>query len=159
MTESLLQQAQAMARQDGSAGPPGHVTFDGRHPKLLDHHGHALQITAGHVDVFAVSLVEGNVAGARHHLFRVESGEIILDLQVGFNRSNLQIQVLAVGSPGAEALLVPRAEIQSFDPVATWTRQLARLITGASPSWEMLEVASDGAAAVPPGEQIGRAHV
>ena len=154
MTESLLQQAQAMARQDGSAGPPGHVTFDGRHPKLLDHRGHALRITAGHVDVFAVRLVEGNVAGARHHLFRVESDEIILDLQAGFNRSNLQIQVLAVGSPGAEALLVPRAEIQSVDPVATWIRQLARLITGASPSWDMLEVASDRAdATVPPGER------
>jgi len=153
MTESLLQQAQAMARRDGSAGPPGHVTFDGRHPKLLDHRGHALQVTAGHVDVFAVSLVEDNVAGARHHLFRVESGEIILDLQDGFDRSGLQIQILAVGSPGAEALIVPRTDIQSFDPVATWIRQLARLITGSSPSWDMLEVASDGAAAVPPGER------
>ena len=121
MTESLLQQAQAMARRDGSAGPPGHVAFDGRHPKLLDHRGHALQVTAGHVDVFAVNLVEGNVAGARHHLFRVESSEIILDLQGGFNRSGLQIQILAVGSPGAEALLVPRADTQPFDPIATWS--------------------------------------
>jgi len=153
MTESLLQQAQAMAARDGSAGPPGHVTFDGRHPKLLDHRGHALQVTAGHVDVFAVSLVEANVTGARHHLFRVESGEIILDLQGGFNRSGLQIQILAVGSPGAEALLVPRADIASYDQVATWIRELARLITGASPTWDMLEVASDGAAPVPPGER------
>ena len=48
--------------------------------------GTRLQVTAGHVDVFAVSLVEGKAAGARHHLFRVESGEIILDLQDGFDQ-------------------------------------------------------------------------
>src|SRR4029079_10768960 len=154
MNESLHQQAQAMTGHDGGAGPPRHVTFDGRHPKLLDHRGCALQVKEGHVDVFAVSLVGGNVAGARHHLFRVESGEIILDLQAGFEGSSMQIQVLAVGSPGAEALLLPCADIQIFDPVATWIWHLARLITGASPSWDMLEVASDAAeAAVPPGER------
>src|SRR5882672_6558245 len=139
MTESLFQQAEAIA---------------GRHPKLLDHRGYALEVTAGHVDVFAVSLAGGNVAGARHHLFRVESGEIILDLQGGFSGSGMQVQVLAVGSPGAEAQLVPRADIASFDPVATWIRQLGRLITGANPSWDMLEVAVDRAeAAVPPGKR------
>ena len=69
------------------------------------------------------------------------------------SRSGLQIQVVAVGSPGAEARLVPRTDIASFDPVATWIRQLARLITGANPSWDMLEVAADGDAAVPPGER------
>jgi len=150
----MFQQAEASAGQDGNAGPARHVTFDGRHPKLLDHRGYALEVTAGHVDVFAVSAVEGNVAGARHHLFRVESGEIILDLQDGFTGSGLQIQALAVGSPGAEARLVPRADVASLDPVATWIRQLGRLITGANPSWDMLEVASDAAkATVPPGER------
>src|SRR4051812_35212535 len=101
MTESLFQLVEAIESQAGSAGSRSDVTFDGRHPKLLDHRGHALEITAGHVDVFAVGVVEGNVTGARHHLFRVESGEIVLDLQEGFSRSGLQIQVLAVGSPDA----------------------------------------------------------
>src|SRR4051812_12476527 len=105
MTESLYRLVEAIASQDGSAGSRGDVTFDGRHPKLLDHRGHALEVTAGHVDVFAVGLVAGSVAGARHHLFRIESGEIILDLQDGFSRSGLQIQVLAVGSPDAAARL------------------------------------------------------
>ena len=81
MSESLLQQAEAAANQEATAGPAGHVTFDGRHPKLLDHRGYALQITAGHVDVFAVRLVDGSTEGARQHLFRAETGEIILDLQ------------------------------------------------------------------------------
>src|SRR5260221_11920719 len=149
MTDSTLQQAEATAGQEAGVGPPWHVTFDGRHPRLLDHSGHALQVTAGHVDVFAVSLEEGNLAGARHHLFRAESGEIILDLQSGFSSTGSQIRTLAVGSPGAEALLVPRAEVRSFDPVATWIRRLARLITGANPSWDMLEVASGEPAAAP----------
>ncbi|WP_249150668.1 NHLP bacteriocin export ABC transporter permease/ATPase subunit [Bradyrhizobium sp. JYMT SZCCT0180] len=153
MSESLLQQAHAMANQEATAHPAVHIAFDGRHPKLLDHRGYALQITAGHVDVFAVRVVEGSTDGARHHLFRAESGEIILDLQEGFNRSDPQIQVLAVGSPGTEALLVPRMDVQSPDPVNTWIRRLARLIAGPNPSWDMLEVASDGAAEIPPGER------
>ena len=106
-----------MANPDGSAHSAVHVVFDGRHPKLLDHHGYALQITAGHLDVFAVRVVDGSTEGARHHLFRVESGEIVLDLQAGFNKSGAQVQVLAVGSPGTEALLVPRTDVESTDPV------------------------------------------
>src|ERR1700710_1386845 len=127
MSESLLQQAAATAHQEGNARPAGHIAFDGRPPKLLDHHGYALQITAGHVDVFAVRLVEGSTEGARNHLFRVESGEIILDLQSGFNSSDAQVQVLAVGSLGAEGLLVPRMDIQSAEPAITWIRRLAGL--------------------------------
>jgi NHLM bacteriocin system ABC transporter ATP-binding protein len=150
MSESLLLQVRAMANQEG---PSGHVVFDGRHPKLLDHRGHVLQVTAGHVDVFAVRLVGGSTEGARHHLCRVESGEILLDLQESFDSSGIQVEVLAVGSPGAEALLVPRVDVQSFDPVATWVRRLARLIAGASPSWDMPEVASGGTVGIPPGER------
>jgi hypothetical protein len=153
MNESLLQQAEPTANREASTRPAGHVLFDGRHPKLRDHHGYALQITTGHVDVFAISSVDGNTEGARHHLFRVESGEIILDLQSGFNSSDAQVQVLAVGSLGAEALLVPRADIQSADPVTTWVRRLARLIAGPNPSWDMQEVPTEGAAAIPAGER------
>jgi ATP-dependent DNA ligase len=42
MSESLLQQAEATANQEATARPAGHVVFDGRNPKLLDHHGYAL---------------------------------------------------------------------------------------------------------------------
>src|SRR3954471_20912032 len=134
MSESLLQQAEAPANPEASVSPAGHVVFDGRHPKLLDHRGHALQITAGHVDIFAVRLVDGNTEGARHHLFRIESGEIILDLQSGFRASNAQVQVLAVGSLGAEGLLLPRKDIESTDAAIAWIRRLARLIAGPNPS-------------------------
>lgn len=80
MNESVFQPTPAMADQEQAVYPPTRVVLDGRRPKLLDHRGHALQVTAGYVDVFAVSTIEGSTTGARHHLFRVESGEILLDL-------------------------------------------------------------------------------
>jgi NHLM bacteriocin system ABC transporter ATP-binding protein len=153
MNDSLLQQARAMAGQGGSVRASGHVVFDGRHPKLLDHHGHVLQITTGHVDVFALRSTAANANGARHHLFRAESGEIILPLQDAFSTSGIDIEVIAVGSPGSEALLLPREDFRSFELVSTWISRLAGLIAGANPRWDMLEVANESAAEIPPGER------
>jgi NHLM bacteriocin system ABC transporter ATP-binding protein len=127
--------------------------LDGRRPKLLDHRGHVLQVTAGHVDVFAVSAIEGRTEGARHHLFRVESGEILLDLEGSPDSAGRRIQVIAVGGPGAEARLLSRQEIRSPDLFANWITRLARLIAGPSPGWEMREVAHEGATEMLPGER------
>ena len=145
MIESLLRRIQAVA--DPQALPP--VAFDGRHPKLLDHRGHALKVTSGHADLFAVA----DERGAKHHLFRVEKGEIILDLQEGLDRLGSPIRIVAVGSPGTEAEIVPHAAIDSFDPVTVWIRHLAWLINEAHPSWDMLEVASADGAPIPAGER------
>src|SRR5579863_3078096 len=111
-----IRRAAAMAYQGAATYSPARIMLDGRHPTLLDHHEHGLLVTAGYVDVFAVSLVKGDTEGARHHLFRVESGEVILDLQETVDASGVRIQVVAVGGPGAEALAVPRLEIR-FDLV------------------------------------------
>jgi NHLM bacteriocin system ABC transporter ATP-binding protein len=153
MNESILQQTPAAAEQEPAACMPTRIVLDSRHPKLLDHREHVLQVVAGHVDLFAVSLVDGRTDGARHHLFRVESGEVILGLQETADRSGTRIQVIAVGGPGAEALVVPRREFLSVDPISTWITRLAGLIAGSNPSWEMREVADDGAAEIPPGER------
>ncbi len=157
MSESLLQQIEAMAGSAGDVHPAGQIAFDGRHPKLLDHRGHILQVTAGHVDVFTVRLVEGGTEGARQHLFRAETGDIILDLQDSFNDLGVAIEVVATGSPGAEASLYQRQStskaVSSLDPLTTWIRRLAGLIAGPNPSWDMLEVAVDGAAGIDPGER------
>ncbi len=150
MTDSLFQYIQTMAGPEGNARPS--VKFDGRQPTLLDHRDHALQVTTGHVDIFAVNTPGGEVAGARQHLFRVERDEIILDLQEGFSGPGSQIQIVAIGSPGAAASIVPRVSIQSFDPVAAWIRRLARLITVTTPRWDMSEIAGSDAVPLPPGE-------
>jgi ATP-binding cassette subfamily C protein len=153
MNESVLQQTPAMAGQEARVYPPTRVVLDGRRPRLLDHRGHVLLVTAGHVDVFAVGGIEGAIEGARHHLFRVESGEILLDLQGSSNRLGSPIQVIAVGGPGAEAQMLSRLEIRSPNLVASWITQLARLITGSSVGWEMREVAHEGATEMQPGER------
>lgn len=138
-----------MADQDVAIDPTTCIVLDGRHPKLLDHRGHVLQVTAGYVDVFAISMIEG----ARRHLFRVESGEILLDLEQSADSEGSWIQVIAAGGPGAEGRVLPRLELQSLDLVATWLTRLARLIAGPSPAWEMREVAHEGATEMPPGER------
>jgi NHLM bacteriocin system ABC transporter ATP-binding protein len=153
MNEPVIQRAQATADQEAAACLPTRIVLDGRHPKFLDHHEHVLQIVAGHVDVFAVSMVEDRTEGARHHLFRVESGDAILDLPETVDSSGTRIQVIAVGGPGAEALVVPRPEFRSVDSITAWITRLARMIAGPNPSWEIREVAGDGAAEITPGER------
>ena len=153
MNESVFQRTPAMADQDTAVYPPSGIVLDGRRPQLLDHRGHVLQVTAGHVDVFAVHMIEGSTEGARHHLFRVETGEILLDLEGSVDSAGSRIQVIAVGGPGAEARMLPRLEIRSLDLVITWITRLTRLIAGPSPGWEMREVAHEGATEMPPGER------
>src|ERR1700689_3360915 len=145
MNESIFQRRPEMADQEQTDHASTRLVLDCRRPKLLDHRGHVLQVTAGHVDVFAVGMVEGGTEGARRHLFRVESGEILLDLDQSADGAGSQIQVIAVGGPGAEARVLPRLELRSLDLVATWITRLARLIAGPSPGWEMREVAHEGA--------------
>ena len=153
MNESIFQRTPEIADQEETGHPPTRLVLDGRRPKLLDHRGHVLQVTAGHVDVFAVGMIEGGTEGPRRHLFRVESGEILLDLDQSADSAGSQIQVIAVGGPGAEARVLPRLELRSLDLVATWITRLARLIAGPSPGWEMREVAHEGATEMPPGER------
>src|SRR6202045_1563454 len=153
MNESILHPRPAVADQEDAVDPPTRVALDGRRPKLLDHRGHALQVTAGYVDVFVVSMIEGSNRGARHHLFRVESGDILLDLEQSADGTGSRIQVIAVGGPGAEAQVLPRREIRSLDLVAIWITRLAGLIAGPSPGWEMRELAHEGTTEISPGER------
>jgi NHLM bacteriocin system ABC transporter ATP-binding protein len=153
MNEPVLQRAQATADREAASCPATRIVLDGRYPKLLDHREHVLQVVTGYADVFAVNIVEGRTGGARHHLFRVESGEVILDLPEAVDSSGTRIQVVAVGGPGAEALMVSRPEFLSVDSIAAWITRLARMIAGPNPSWEMREVPVDGAAEIPPGER------
>ena len=149
MNESFLQRT-AAADQGATSSLPTRIMLDGRHPQLLDNRDHALQVTAGHVDIFAVGIADGYDEGVRHHLFRVEAGEIALDLQDAVEGSGARIQVIAVGGPGAEALLTPRREVAA-DLVVGWIVRLARLMAGTNPSWEMPEVKP--VEEIPPGER------
>ncbi len=152
MNDPLTQRAPVAADPEAATRLPGRIVLDGRRPQLLDHRGYVLQVVAGYADVFAVRMDEGR-SGARHHLFRVESGEIMLDLPDAVDSSGRRIQVIAVGGPGAEALLTPRPQFSDVDQITGWITRLARLIAGPNPSWDMGEVADDGAAELAPGER------
>lgn len=134
-----------------AARAPERLTLDGRRPQLLDHHDHILQVVAGHVDLFAVGVVDGKVETARRHLFRVESGEIIADLCDFVGPSHTQ--VIAVGGAGAEALVVRRTDCNNDALVEAWITKLSKVIAGPNPSWEIREATNLIAAEMVPGER------
>ncbi|WP_431201927.1 hypothetical protein ACQ86E_22950 [Bradyrhizobium betae] len=120
------------------------LALDSRRPILLDHHGWVLEIVAGHVDIFAVDVGDGGYGG-RHHLFRVESGDIVSDL-----RSAGGLSFIAVGTDGSRASARCRAELSSEAQATRWIERLARFVAGPAPLWQLAEVA-EGEAALPPG--------
>ena len=101
----------------GSAEPPIDVTLDGRKPILLDHHGYVFEVVAGHLDIFAVDFDEGEY-GIRHHLFRIESGDIVADLPQIAGSAGRGASFIAVGTEATRA----SARSRSYLPTAQATR-------------------------------------
>lgn len=151
----LVIQAEIAAGPRPAAHPP-RVTLDGRRPRLLDHRGNVLQVVAGHADLFAVVTGSDGSDGtesARHYLFSVERGELILDFPGGGEGAKERVRVIAVGSPGAEASVIPRDEIENIDLVANWIGWLAKVIAGPHPSWAITEADNTGMVELAPGER------
>lgn len=109
------------ARGPGSAGQI--LALDPRSPKLLDDRRHVLEIRTGYVDVFAIDALRAE--GRRLHLFRLEAGEIMLDLHRGGAGGEAALQIVAVGSSGAELALRPRPGVSSAS-IGGWIVHLAR---------------------------------
>jgi NHLM bacteriocin system ABC transporter ATP-binding protein len=149
MTDSIL----PLAPEDATVSEPARIALDARQPRLLDHQGYVLQVMTGHVDVFAVNMSEGRADGARHHLFRVESGGILLDLDNSAHSTGYRTQIIAVGGPGAEVAVGPRAAFRSFNLIEEWIARLAQLVAGPNPNWDMREVADAGETEIAPGER------
>ena len=141
------------APEDAKVGEPARFALDARQPKRLDHQGDVLQVVRGHVDVFAVDMCNDNAVGARHHLFRVESGGILLDLDNSAQCGSIQTQIIAVGGSDAEVAVIPRAEFESVDLIEAWIARLAQLVAGPNPNWAMREVADIGETEIASGER------
>ena len=126
------------------------MPIDGRRPILLDHHGHVLEIVAGHADIFAVEVRDGR-SGGRHHLFRIERGDIIPDLP-GFPASSPDsLRFIAVGAQDTRVSVVPRTDLASADQAVRWIERLARFVAGPAPLWQMAEL-PEGELALTAGE-------
>src|SRR3954469_5935772 len=135
------------------ATTPAPLPLDGRQPKLLDHRGRVLQVTAGHADIFAVRIDGDRAVSPRRHLFRIERGDIILDLPEAVETSGTRTQFIAVGGLGTEAVLLRGRDVQAPRLVGGWIARLARVIAGAHPSWEMAEATHGAAEEIAPGER------
>jgi NHLM bacteriocin system ABC transporter ATP-binding protein len=123
------------------------TALDARRPMLLSDHEQVLQVAAGHVDLFAVQ-----PTGTRQHLFRVETGESILDLHNACETSGSRLQIIAVGAPGTELLEVPRSAA-SFGPVSGWIAHLATFMVRSAASETISELVSGEAIELHPGER------
>jgi len=118
-------------------GPSERMSLDPRHPRLLDEREQVLAVKAGHVDIFAVA---GDKR--RRHLFRVEADEIILDLNTACASSGGQLQIVAVGGPGAELVGLPATSVASNDLLARWITHLAQLVIPPGLAGTMPELAA-----------------
>ncbi len=136
----------------GAAAAVARVALDARRPQRLDHRGRAIRLIAGHADLFSLGSAAGTSEGARRHLFRVESGEIILDLPEDGDNSR-RVQVIAVGGPGAEAMVLPREELEDLEPVAAWIAKLSAVIVGSNVDWEIREIEPEVSSDIEPGER------
>lgn len=131
-----------------SDGPSERMSLDPRHPRLLDDREQVLAVKAGHVDIFAVA---GDMR--RRHLFRVEAGEIILDLNTACASSGGRLQIVAVGGPGAELVGLPRTNVASPDLLARWITHLARLVIPPGLAGTMPELAAGEASEMQAGHR------
>jgi len=141
MNDPVLREVDDATGHEAMASGAACLVLDARQPQMLDHQHHVLQVTKGHVDVFALDRSAGDGNGARHYLFRVEQGGVLLDL----DRAESGTRVIAVGGLDTEVAVIPRAAFRAFDLVEGWIAQLAQLVAGPNPDWNMREVA-DGPA-------------
>ena len=126
---------------------PVDMALDGRRPVLLDHHGYVLEVVAGHLDIFAVEVEDGE-HGIRHHLFRIESGDVVPDLPASAGRG---INFIAVGTDGTLASARSRSDFSSAAQATRWIERLARFVAGPAPHWQMAEL-PEGEARLSPNE-------
>jgi len=110
--------------------------LSGQTPVLLDQPNQLWLVLTGLVDIFAVSLQDGQLAGTRSHLLRVAAGEIIPQ----FFKSNL-MGFLAVGVIGTEILKVSSLALAKQSPptvaalLDNWIINLSSTLAGTDLGW------------------------
>jgi NHLM bacteriocin system ABC transporter ATP-binding protein len=142
----------AVMAEDPVPLPCERIALDGRRPWSLGDHERVLRIVAGHVDLFAQPIGAGSER-PRHHLFRVESGEIILGLpNVGGTAD--PIGVIAVGGPGTEVLVAARESIGDIALIEAWIARLGAATAGTAVDWTVREAEAGSLVELAPGEQL-----
>jgi NHLM bacteriocin system ABC transporter ATP-binding protein len=143
-------------RPDSPAvAPAARLSLDSRRPRILDDRRSVFRVTAGYVDLFAVPIEkEGRGVGARHHLIRVQSGDIVLGLPPMDAGGGTQIGVLAVGGQGAEGVVLDRMPLEDGNAIETWIVRLSSTILPTSADWSAPEAEIGTARELGAGEQL-----
>ena len=89
------------------------VETGGNQPILLDDPSVSWVVYRGRADIFAVSLENGRIAGARTHLFRVHAGQAILGMNSLSGTTN-NIALLVVGSQHTNMLQIPTHRLRAL---------------------------------------------
>src|SRR5262249_52322002 len=100
-------------------GTPRDVT--GNSPLPLDQPDSVWLIVSGRVDLFAVHTREGQPVGARIHLCRLDSGQLLLGHGVG----PAAAMVRAVGLPGSKVLQLPGVRLRELSADASMAESVA----------------------------------
>lgn len=128
------------------------IALDSGRPWSLDDRGRVLRIVAGHVDLFALHTGAG-AEGPRHHLFRVQSGEIIMELPSIAGAIDC-VRVIAVGGPGTEVFVAARECLCECALIEAWIARLSAATVGTAVDWTVREAGAGSAFELAPGEQL-----
>ncbi len=97
-------------------------------PILLQDEQTAWVVYTGRVDLFAVQLVNGRIAGSRKHLFRVEAGQALWGMD--FDKAGGQVGLLAVGNKDTRLLQVPAKSLHKLCQDEEFASQTIALLEG-----------------------------
>ena len=134
-------------------------------PVLLDRAGAVWFIDRGRVEVFSVSIVAGQQAGARRHFYTADEGQLLLGMSLV--QQGPAVGLLAVGGVGTRLLQLDLADVQRWgaDPAtnAALAELIERWVTGLSagvsrdivprPRSDVL-LTSGATATISPGERV-----
>jgi NHLM bacteriocin system ABC transporter ATP-binding protein len=84
------------------------VTLSGNEPFLLSGSDQAWLVYRGTVDIFAVQIEDGQPSGARHHLFRATTNQLLL----GFDLGDRSVGLLASCAPETQVLRFSRDRLR-----------------------------------------------
>jgi NHLM bacteriocin system ABC transporter ATP-binding protein len=130
------------------------VALDSRNPVSLDRSERAMLVRKGFVDLFAIPTKGSDLREARHHLFRVEAGAVVFGLSTSPQASLQPLDIIAVGSAGAEALVFPREDIKSVSLITPWMTSLAAIVVRASGDWAVEEAQPETSVTIDSGNRV-----
>lgn len=100
------------------------LTVSGNQPLLLNEKDSAWLVYSGLVDVFAVKIENGEAVGARSHLFRAETGYLLL----GMDTAGRNLGLLANNAPGTQLLKLRQSRLKELAQEPEYAGIIAGLV-------------------------------